>query len=97
MNLFAKPGLLEEGLRRAKEAEQKEGREWKRDPQKSLQQGCSTSMVAALDPELEEKNGEYLVDGDVSEFPPPEWAVSEENQEQLWEESEVLVGERFRW
>jgi hypothetical protein len=95
--MFAKPGLLEEGLRRAREAEEKEGREWKRDPPKSLQQGCSTSLVAALDPEMERNNGEYLVNGKVSEFPPPEWAVSQENQEKLWEESEVLVGERFRW
>jgi hypothetical protein len=95
--MFAKPGLLEEGLRRATEAEEKEGREWKRDPLKSLQQGCSTSLVAALDPSIEGKNGDYLVDGDVSEFPPPEWAVSEENQERLWEESESLVGESFRW
>jgi len=46
---------------------------------------------------MERNNGEYLVNGKVSEFPPPEWAVSQENQEKLWEESEVLVGERFRW
>jgi hypothetical protein len=95
--MFAKPGLLEEGLSRAREAEEKEGREWKRDPQKSLQQGCSTSLVAALDPEMEGNNRNYLVNGEVSEFPPPVWAVSQENQEKLWEESEELVGERFRW
>ncbi len=95
--MFAKPGLLEEGLRRAREAQHKEGKEWKRDPQKSLQQGCSMSLVAALDPELNGKSGEYLVDGDVSEVPPPEWAVSEGSQEKLWEESEVLVAERLRW
>jgi hypothetical protein len=95
--MFAKEGLLEEGIARAKAAEEKEGREWKRDPQKSLQQGCSTSLVAALDPELDDKNGKYLVNGDVTEFPPPEYATSVENQEKLWEESEVLVGERFAW
>jgi hypothetical protein len=97
--MFAKDGLLEEGISRAREAEEKEGREWKRDPQKNLQQGCSTTLVAALDPELEteRRNGEYLVNGDVSEFPPPMYATSVENQERLWEESEVLVGERFVW
>jgi hypothetical protein len=98
-NMFAKPGLLEEGLSRAKAAEEKEGREWTRDPQKTLQQGCSTTLVAALDLELEMegKNGEYLVNGDVSLIPPPEWASSVENQERLWRLSEELVGERFEF
>lgn len=93
--MFAKSGLLEEGLARAKAAEEKEGREFKRDPQKTLQQGCATTLVAALDPEIEGRNGEYLVDGDVSVFPPPGWAVSVENQRRLWSLSEELAGEKF--
>ncbi len=96
-NMFAKEGLLEDGLSRAKAAEEKEGREWKRDPQKTLQQGCSTTLVAALDPEIEGRNGEYLVNGDISEFAPPEWASSVRNQERLWKLSEELVGEQFSW
>ncbi|KAE9377298.1 NAD(P)-binding protein [Stipitochalara longipes BDJ] len=96
-NMFATPGLLEEGLSRAKAAEEKEGREWKRDPQKSLQQGCTTSLVAALDPEIEGSNGEYLVDGDIARVAPPEWASSVENQARLWRLSEELTGEGFVW
>lgn len=96
-NMFAKDGLLEEGLACAKAAEEKEGREFKRDPQKTLQQGCSTTLVAALDPGIEGRNGAYLVNGDVAEFPPPEWATSIENQERLWRLGEELTGEKFEW
>jgi hypothetical protein len=95
--MFAKEGLLQEGIGRAREAEEKEGREWKRDSQKSLQQGCATSLVAALDPEIEGRNGSYLVDGAVAKFGPPQWAESVENQERLWALSEELVGQRFTW
>jgi hypothetical protein len=92
--MFATTGLLEEGLARAKAAEE---REYQRDPLKTLQQGCATSLVAALDPEIEGKNGSYLVDGDIAKFGPPEWAESVENQERLWGLSEELVGEGFVW
>jgi hypothetical protein len=95
--MFSKEGLLEEGLARAKAAEEKEGREFKLDPQKTLQQGCATTLVAALDPEIEGQNGSYLVNGDVANFPPPEWAMSVVNQERLWRLSEELTGEKFVW
>jgi hypothetical protein len=95
--MFAKAGLLEEGIARAKAAEAKEGREFVRDPQKTLQQGCATTLVAALDPEIERQNGAYLVNGDVAEFAPPEWATSVVDQERLWRLSEELTGKRFEW
>ena len=95
--MFAKDGLLEEGLARAKAAEEKEGREYKQQPQKTLQEGCSTTLVAALDPEIESQNGAYLEDGGIAEFPPPGYATSVENQEELWRLSEELVGEKFDW
>jgi hypothetical protein len=95
--MFAKEGLLEEGLARAKAAEEKEGREFVRDPQKTPQQGCATTLVAALDPEIEGQNGTYLVNGNVAEFAPPEWATSVVDQERLWGLSEQLTGEKFEW
>ena len=95
--MLAKPALLEEGLRRAREAEEKEGRVYVRGAVKTLQQGCATSLVAALDPELEGSNGRYLDDGDVAGWELPGFAMGVEEQERLWELSEELVGEKFAW
>jgi len=70
---------------------------------KTLQQGCATTLRAALDPALDVvvKDGKkscYLVDcqivnGDsVAEF-----ALDKENANRLWEISEKMVGEKFSW
>lgn len=78
--------------------EREAGREFKRDPQKTLQQGCSTTLVAALDPEIQEKSGAYLVNGNIFEEKElPRHAVGLENEEKLWTVSGGLVGERFEW
>lgn len=97
VNMFSTPGLLEEGLKRAREAEEKEGRVFVRDPVKTLEQGCSTTLVAALDPSIESVNGAYLRDGNVAKDPLPEFARGVENEEKLWRLSEELVGEKFGW
>ncbi|KAL2436474.1 Short-chain dehydrogenase TIC 32, chloroplastic [Exophiala dermatitidis] len=60
---------------------------------KSPEQGVSTTLVAALDPRIEDKSGSYLVDGNVVE--PYEYASDKENAERLWKLSEQLVGEKF--
>lgn len=97
VHMLTDAAILADGLARAEAAELKEGRVFKRDPQKTLEQGCSSTLVAALDPDLEPFSGEYLVDGGLSEVPVREYARSLENQEKLWRLSEELVGEKFEW
>jgi hypothetical protein len=89
--------ILEDGLARAAAAEKALGREWQRDPQKTLQQGCSTTLIAALDPSIEKDNGAYLNNGDIAVHPPPEYLSLPENEVKLWKLSEELVGEKFDW
>ena len=62
-------------------------------PPKSLGQGCSTTLVAALDPEID--GGAYLKDCNVAE--PKPWARETEDVLNLWELSENLVGEKFEF
>jgi hypothetical protein len=89
--------ILQDGLARAAAAEAALGREWKRDPQKTLQQGCSTTLIAALDPSIEGQNGAYLNNGDIAVHPPPQYLSLPENEVKLWKLSEELVGEKFHW
>lgn len=68
-------------------------------PAKTMEQGCSTTLVAALDDELESEgveNGSYLMDCKVlpSEGARP-WVRDEALAEKLWGLSEKLVGEKF--
>jgi hypothetical protein len=64
---------------------------------KTMQQGCSTTLVAALDPSIEGDSGAYLDDGDVAVNAPPDYLAVPENEERLWKLSEELVGEKFDW
>lgn len=66
-------------------------------PFKTLQQGCATTLRAALDPALEKEEGVFLSDCQLtndSEIVAP-WALDEGNAERLWGLSEELVGEKF--
>lgn len=65
---------------------------------KTLQQGCSTTLRAALDPGLEMVDGSvYLSDCQV--VTDPEWirgyALDEGDAGRLWRVSEEMVGEVF--
>ncbi|KAF3175634.1 hypothetical protein TWF225_002859 [Orbilia oligospora] len=63
---------------------------------KSTDQGTSTTLVAALDPKLndwEKSVGYYLVDCQFAT--PKAWAVNEDFGKRLWTLSEEIVGERF--
>ncbi|EPS39453.1 hypothetical protein H072_6767 [Dactylellina haptotyla CBS 200.50] len=65
---------------------------------KSLDQGSSTSLVAALDPKLNEWNqglSHYLADCQFETANP--WAVNEEYAKKLWDLSEEIVGEKFEY
>ena len=97
VHMLSNEAILADGLARMVASEAKEGREFVREPQKTLEQGCATTLIAALVPELEEFSGEYLNNGDVSKLKVRDYASSLENQEKLWKLSEELVGERFDW
>ncbi|KAH8911423.1 NAD(P)-binding protein [Coniochaeta sp. PMI_546] len=65
--------------------------------QKTLQQGCATTLRAALDPELTSQDGVWLVDAELSTDPTwiESWSLDEDDAERLWKLSEELVGEKF--
>ena len=67
----------------------------------SLEQGASTSLVAALDPGLENvKEVEKVYMANCGFEEPSAWCVGGRGQseaERLWSVSEGLVGEKFAW
>jgi len=60
---------------------------------KSLQQGCATSLVAALDPSLEAHSGSFLNDGQLET--PAKHAQGPEAAEKLWKLTEDIIGQEF--
>ncbi|KAH8820200.1 short-chain dehydrogenase [Xylogone sp. PMI_703] len=66
---------------------------------KTLQQGCATQLVAALDPSLEEQDGVFLNDCCPSTSPlaVKPWSLDEKDAERMWMLSEELVGESFEF
>jgi NAD(P)-dependent dehydrogenase (short-subunit alcohol dehydrogenase family) len=62
---------------------------------KSLSQGASTQLVAALDPALT-PNEIYLSDCQTTDWV-PKWATDLALADRLWELSEKLVGEKFEY
>lgn len=65
---------------------------------KTLQQGCSTTLRAALDPSLEVENGSiYLSDCQIVTDPAlvKPYALDADNARKLWAMSEEMVGEKF--
>ncbi|KAI9656045.1 MAG: hypothetical protein M1821_005106 [Bathelium mastoideum] len=64
---------------------------------KTVDQGCATILVAALDPRIESSSGAYLEDGKVVEDGLVSWMDRDGEAERLWQLSETLVGEKFSW
>jgi NAD(P)-dependent dehydrogenase (short-subunit alcohol dehydrogenase family) len=64
---------------------------------KTLKQGSSTTLVAALDPSLPEAtpNGDNLYLDDCQFIEITSWARDAEGAEKLWQLSESLVGQKF--
>jgi NAD(P)-dependent dehydrogenase (short-subunit alcohol dehydrogenase family) len=60
---------------------------------KSMAQGISTTLVAALDPRIEAQSGMYMTDCQPQKT--YEYAEDMEGAEKLWKLSEKLVGEKF--
>ena len=57
---------------------------------KSIDQGASTTMVAAFDPKLGPEDGIFLSDCQL--ISPVAWAVDEKSAERLWQLSQDLTG-----
>ena len=84
--------MREEGIKLA----QKNAKNGFKTPElKTLEQGCSTTLVAALDPSLAVLSGTYLEDGDVAEA--EDYAIDKENAERVWALAEKLVGQKFSY
>jgi NAD(P)-dependent dehydrogenase (short-subunit alcohol dehydrogenase family) len=66
-------------------------------PSKTLQQGCATTLRAALDPDLPKEDGLYLQHTNLTTDTRliKEWATDPELASKCWELSEELVGEKF--
>lgn len=60
---------------------------------KDLEEGCSSTLVAALDPGLEQ-NDIFLADCQFADWSPP-YCTDSKKAEQLWTLSEQLVGQTF--
>ncbi|KAL4878156.1 hypothetical protein BJY04DRAFT_229895 [Aspergillus karnatakaensis] len=74
-------------------AREKTGIEFAADEPKTQEEGVATTLVAALSPDLEDHNGAYLSDCQVTDV--REYAKGPELVERLWKVSEELVGETF--
>ena len=67
------------------------------EPQKTLEQGSSTTLYAALDPDLARQEGVYINHCQVRTDPNEvkDWATDPELAERCWAMSEALVGQTF--
>ena len=83
----------EEAIEAALEKVRETNPDFVRPSRKSLQEGCSTTLRAALDPALTEHSGAYLNDCQIIV---PELHVSSyAHAEKVWKLSEGMVGEAF--
>lgn len=66
---------------------------------KNFQQGCSTTLRAALDPSLAEQQMVYLNDCQPSEDPEivQPYAIDGENAKRCWVMTEEMIGEKFEY
>jgi NAD(P)-dependent dehydrogenase (short-subunit alcohol dehydrogenase family) len=89
-------GYMTEDLRiAAVETAKRENPEFEYPKLKTLQQGASTQLRAALDPSLDPESGAYLDDCQVKK--PAVLAGHGAFVDEVWELSERLVGEKFQF
>ncbi|KAL8719952.1 MAG: hypothetical protein Q9181_007987 [Wetmoreana brouardii] len=62
---------------------------------KPLEAGCSTALVAALDPSLKSQSGAFLRDCNVAQEPLKPHADDAKCAKDLWSLSEQIIGEKF--
>lgn len=94
------PGVIQTELGRGATVAEREAINSQKIQYKTLSQGSSTTLVAALDPKvlgvLKEKEPlVFLADCQMLALPPK--SSSKENAERLWSLSEELVKEKFSW
>lgn len=65
---------------------------WENRRRKTPEEGCSTTLVAALTPSIE-PNGAYLSDCQLGD--PKHTVFDVELEEKLWKLSETLIGNTF--
>ena len=88
---------MEDHVKKRMEQAAREGKVYTRPKKKTTQQGCSTTLVAALDPSIAGQSGAYLEDCVITERPLSALVTDMNNAEELWKLSEELVGQRFDW
>lgn len=86
MKTFIELGFLDEDLKPVNSEKLK----WK-----TLEQGASTTVIAAFDPRIVGESGGYLFDGQVRVEEAAPYALDPGSAERLWGLSEELVGEKF--
>lgn len=97
------PGSVESELQRySDKAQLAEARErfGSKLVRKTLEEGASTTLVAALDPGLVAKDGGAGYMSDCGFAEPAEWCREEKGKamsERLWQVSETIVGQKFGW
>ncbi|PVH84908.1 NAD(P)-binding protein [Cadophora sp. DSE1049] len=74
--------------------ENSNGKQVEMEAPKTLQQGCSTPLVEALDPSIEGHSGGFLQDCAPKSIE-KEHAKGQDNVNKLWALSEKLVGQKF--
>ncbi|KAK9761969.1 hypothetical protein K7432_012717 [Basidiobolus ranarum] len=62
---------------------------------KTIEQGASTHIVAALDPSIKDQSGSFLHDAQINNTVVMKYALDEANARELWSLSEQLVGQKF--
>ena len=65
------------------------------EPEKTLEQGCATTVKATVDPSLDRASGAFLRDCSIATDTLKAHAKDEQKVVELWRLSEELVGERF--
>jgi NAD(P)-dependent dehydrogenase (short-subunit alcohol dehydrogenase family) len=90
---YVTPEMMQEGVKFM------EGIGMKMPERKTLQQGCSTTLRAALDPSLGMEGSVFLADCQLTTDPLEirAYALDKEKALQCWAVSEDLVGEKFEY
>jgi NAD(P)-dependent dehydrogenase (short-subunit alcohol dehydrogenase family) len=62
---------------------------------KTVQQGASTTIVAAFDPSIKDQSGLFLNNAQVDISAVKPWALDDDAAQHLWSLSEDMVGQKF--
>jgi NAD(P)-dependent dehydrogenase (short-subunit alcohol dehydrogenase family) len=86
-----------QSLKARQDTAAKEGKEVIVPKRKTLEQGCATTLVAVLDPNIAIHSGAFLENCKISQRVLPKHLDNEEEAEDLWKLSESIVGQTFPW